>query len=89
MIGDRHYDIRAAKAFGFGSVGVLWGYGSREELEEAGADYIAERPEDILEWLGDSPRRNGGACRRVGSAMSRSGSMRTCSGSRTARSWAT
>ena len=57
MIGDRHYDIRAAKAFGFGSVGVLWGYGSREELEEAGADYIAERPEDILEWLGDSPEK--------------------------------
>lgn len=57
MIGDRHYDIRAAKEFGFGAVGVLWGYGSREELEQAGADHIAEKPEDILEWTGASPER--------------------------------
>ena len=57
MIGDRHYDIRAAKEFGFDSAGVLWGYGNREELEEAGADYIAERPEDILEWFGDPPEK--------------------------------
>ena len=40
MVGDRLHDIQGAKKCGVRSVGVLWGYGSREELEEAGADYI-------------------------------------------------
>ena len=40
MIGDRKHDILGAKANGMRSVGLLWGYGSREELEEAGADHI-------------------------------------------------
>ena len=40
MIGDRHHDIDGAKANGLKSCGVLVGYGSREELEKAGADYI-------------------------------------------------
>jgi phosphoglycolate phosphatase len=37
MIGDRHHDIRAARANGVRAVGVLWGYGSREELADADA----------------------------------------------------
>ena len=40
MIGDRRHDIEAAKACGMRSIGVLYGYGSREELEAAGADMI-------------------------------------------------
>ena len=36
MIGDRVHDVRAAKANGTRSVGVLWGYGSADELSEAG-----------------------------------------------------
>ena len=44
MIGDREHDIRAAKANGARSVGVLWGYGSRAELEGAGADALAAVP---------------------------------------------
>lgn len=42
MIGDRKHDIIGAKANGIESCGILFGYGSREELETAGADYIAE-----------------------------------------------
>jgi phosphoglycolate phosphatase len=42
MIGDRKHDILGAKKVGLKSCGVLFGYGSREELETAGADYIAE-----------------------------------------------
>lgn len=42
MIGDRKYDILGAKAAGVDSMGVLYGYGDRNELEAAGADYIAE-----------------------------------------------
>ncbi|MBR4530565.1 MAG: HAD hydrolase-like protein [Lachnospiraceae bacterium] len=51
MIGDRKYDILGAKAAGTASVGVLYGYGSREELTEAGADLIAETPARIPEVL--------------------------------------
>ncbi len=51
MIGDREHDILGAKAVGIRSIGVLYGYGSREELEEAGADYIAETVQDILKYL--------------------------------------
>ena len=51
MIGDREYDILGAKAFGLDSIGVLYGYGSREELQNAGATYLAESVEDILKFL--------------------------------------
>ncbi len=47
MVGDRHYDIDGAKANGIASVGVLWGYGSRFEFIESGADFMAEKVDDI------------------------------------------
>ena len=47
MIGDRKYDITAAKRFDLASVGVLYGYGSREELESAGADELAENVAEL------------------------------------------
>lgn len=47
MVGDRKFDILGAKSMGLASIGVLFGYGSREELEEAGADYIAAQTGDI------------------------------------------
>ena len=51
MIGDREHDILGAKAVGIRSMGVLYGYGSREELEAAGADIIVERVEDITRYF--------------------------------------
>lgn len=42
MIGDREYDVLGAKEFGIDTIGVLYGYGSREELEAAGAVMTAE-----------------------------------------------
>lgn len=47
MIGDRKHDIEGARENGLDSMGVLYGYGSREELEEAGAVYIVETVEEI------------------------------------------
>ncbi|MBQ3852531.1 MAG: HAD-IA family hydrolase [Lachnospiraceae bacterium] len=47
MIGDRFYDVTGASHFGIDSVGVLYGYGSRQELVDAGATYIAETVEDL------------------------------------------
>lgn len=52
MVGDREYDIFGAREFGMDSIGVLFGYGSRGELEAAGATYIAESVEDIWEICG-------------------------------------
>lgn len=40
MIGDRKHDIEGAKNNGIASIGVLYGYGDKAELEKAGADYI-------------------------------------------------
>ncbi len=51
MIGDREYDIFGAKTQGVDSIGVLFGYGSRAELEAAGATYIAESVEDIAPFI--------------------------------------
>lgn len=47
MIGDRKYDIQGAKINGLESLGVLYGYGSREEFEAAGADRIVESVEEL------------------------------------------
>ena len=52
MIGDRRFDIYGARANGIASTGVLYGYGSREELTGAGADFIAEAPQDIAGIIG-------------------------------------
>jgi len=49
MIGDREHDIIGAKKNGIKSCGVLYGYGSRKELEAAGADYIKEAVGGLLE----------------------------------------
>ncbi|MDD5968349.1 MAG: HAD family hydrolase [Anaerostipes sp.] len=51
MIGDRKHDVLGAKAMGVDSIGVLYGYGSREELEAAGADRIVESAEDLIRIL--------------------------------------
>ena len=51
MVGGRRYDIEGAKRAGLHSLGVLYGYGSLEELEKAGPDYIAATPEEAGEIL--------------------------------------
>lgn len=51
MIGDREHDINGARLNGLDSIGVLFGYGDRPELEAAGATYIAESVEDIKKFI--------------------------------------
>ena len=48
MVGDRLHDVEGAAKFGIPTVGVLWGYGSREELEQAGAKWIARTMDDMV-----------------------------------------
>ena len=47
MIGDRMHDVVGASANGLRTVGVLWGYGSRTELQDAGAASLCEAPSDL------------------------------------------
>ena len=47
MVGDREYDILAGRKFGLSTVGVLYGFGDREELEKAGSDRIAETVSEL------------------------------------------
>lgn len=47
MVGDRKYDIIGAKENNIKSIAVLYGYGNLEEFELSGADYIAEKVDDI------------------------------------------
>lgn len=51
MIGDRSDDILGAKAHSIASIGVLYGYGTRHELEDAGADYIVDGVPQLRELL--------------------------------------
>ena len=44
MVGDRMHDVVGARANGVLTVGVLWGYGSHEELAAAGADVLCPEP---------------------------------------------
>ena len=47
MIGDRKFDMEGAVGAGIDSIGVLYGYGSKDELEKAGAKFFAETPAQI------------------------------------------
>ncbi len=49
MVGDRSFDISGAHANRMRALGVLWGYGGRDELEQAGADGLVETPDELVE----------------------------------------
>lgn len=51
MVGDREHDVLGARANGLPTVGVLYGYGSEEELSSAGAAFLARTPADLLNIL--------------------------------------
>jgi len=51
MIGDREHDVLGARSHGIDTIGVLWGYGTAEELTAAGAIDLAETPDDLLGLL--------------------------------------
>lgn len=51
MIGDRRWDIDAAKNIGIDTIGVRYGYADEQELSNAGADIIVDNPMDIIEHI--------------------------------------
>ena len=51
MVGDRRHDVEGAGRFHIPCLGVLYGYGSREELESAGAIALAASPAEVAEYI--------------------------------------
>lgn len=51
MVGDRRHDVLGASAHGLRTIGVTWGYGSPEELTQAGASTLARSPAELVKAL--------------------------------------
>jgi phosphoglycolate phosphatase len=49
MIGDRSFDIVGARNNGVTPIGVLWGYGTEDELSNAGAEILCSHPDQIYD----------------------------------------
>lgn len=60
MVGDRRFDVEGGNANGIDTIGVCYGYGTREELEAAGATHVVETVAELADvLLGDAPRARG------------------------------
>ncbi len=57
MVGDRSHDVVGARANGVRALGAAWGYGSREELRQAGAEAICEDPSELEAAVSDALTR--------------------------------
>jgi phosphoglycolate phosphatase len=51
MVGDRAADVVAARVHGVRAIAAGWGYGSRDELDGARPEYVAETVPDLVRWL--------------------------------------
>ena len=58
MIGDRKFDVLGAKANGMPCIGVSWGYGSMDELTDAGATSLCAAPGDLADQVAAISRRS-------------------------------
>jgi phosphoglycolate phosphatase len=54
MVGDRHVDMAAARTHGLRGVGVTWGFGTPEELRDAGADILVATPAELPAAIGQA-----------------------------------
>ena len=60
MVGDRCFDIDGGRDNGIDTIGVTYGYGTREELEKAGATHVVDTVKELEQaLLGDAPRARG------------------------------
>ncbi|MFC1946617.1 HAD hydrolase-like protein [Chloroflexota bacterium] len=55
MIGDRGVDILAGKSNNTWTIGVTYGFGSREEISESSPDYLCQSPQEILSVIEGLP----------------------------------
>jgi phosphoglycolate phosphatase len=56
MIGDRDHDVEGARAHGIDCIGVSWGFGSHDELRNAGASAIVDRPAEVADAVAGTYR---------------------------------
>ena len=59
MVGDRRFDAVAAHRHGLTSIGVTWGYGSAEELTDAGVSVLVDSPQQLGELILRAPVAHG------------------------------
>ncbi len=52
-VGDTSTDMKTGKSAGMYTIGVLWGFRDRTELEESGADIIISNPEELLDYVNE------------------------------------
>ena len=57
MIGDRKHDMIGAKANGIAAVSVLWGYGTKDELDQSGADICVSSPRHLADAMSSLPNK--------------------------------
>ena len=55
MIGDREHDMIGAKENNIAGFGVLWGYGTRDELQNSGARAIFNIPQELVSAFNGQP----------------------------------
>ncbi|HEU4582844.1 MAG TPA: HAD family hydrolase [Polyangiaceae bacterium] len=79
MIGDSAIDIRCARSAGVMGLGAAWGFGTHEELEQAGADLIFGSPHTLRAWLGltEWPNHQSRAWVRMNKQTERTGNQWT------------
>jgi phosphoglycolate phosphatase len=53
MVGDREHDVLGARAHGVAAIGVTWGFGSRAELEAAGAERVVDTLDELVQAIGE------------------------------------
>lgn len=53
MVGDTIFDVAGAHEQNIPCIGVSWGYGDKEDMQGAGAEYIADSPEELLTYLSE------------------------------------
>ena len=51
LIGDTHYDVTGANRFGIRCIGVTYGFGTREQLEDAGAYQVCDNINEVIEVI--------------------------------------
>lgn len=59
MVGDRSYDIAGARHVGIAAIGVTWGYGSADELRNAGADRLVDAVDELPDAMDEMDARAG------------------------------
>ena len=57
IVGDREHDVAAGRANAIVTIGVTWGFGSRRELVESGADHVVDHPDELLAFAARRPTR--------------------------------